>query len=403
MKTQYISDSSMTFQFKIHKQEKLTDWQISLIQKTDFLSVVGTINILITLLILSLIRFYALNIHLGVVLGAAILQFIINRIGCWRLSIYLFFSIGIYILSMATYCMGLESNALLFFFPLTLSIVQILGRKETFTHLVVWLILYFITIATLVCFTSPFSQLGFSASTLNKIQIFNILLSFLSGLMLIGIVTRTAILQENNIRKTIGEKELLLAELFHRVKNNLNLVTSLLNIRKDKSQNQEVIDVLEECRNRVFSMALVHQQTYSGVQVGNLNLSNYLSELIKGIEQSFDEEAVVNIEIHENKELPISKAIPTGLILNELLTNVYKHAKVQNQLLKIQITVNHKDEKLSITVVDNGPGISNNNSGTDHLGLELIKSLSEQIDGIFEINNRIDGQGTQAKLVFHLK
>jgi two-component sensor histidine kinase len=227
---------------------------------------------------------------------------------------------------------------------------------------------------------------------------FNVIFAFFCGLVLIGIIMRNAISMETNVRKTAEEKELLLAELFHRVKNNLNLVTSLINIRKNKSNSQEVIDALEDCRSRVFSIALVHQKMYSGKQIGNLNLNDFLKELIYSIEHIFEDEADVKIVMEDEIQLPVSKAVPTGLILNEVLTNVYKHARTEGKRLEIEVKALKKENILEFIVEDNGPGIGIPDQQSEHLGLELIHSLSEQLEGRFSLQNK--EIGTRATFTF---
>lgn len=383
---------------KIKHSEVLTEWELVLIRKIDFLNFAGTLNVLITLILFSFLGFTELNVHFFAVFGLAALVYVFNRLGRYLLSSYLFFAIGIYILSAATVFMKMESYALMYFFPLTLSIVQLLGRKETFKHLIVWLIIYFLCINSLILVTKHHTPFEPDAELLGFLQVFNILLSFFCGLILIIIITWTNISQESQIRKSAVDKATLLAELFHRVKNNLNIVTSLLNILKNNSGSKAVQDALEECRNRVFSMALVHQQMYSSETVGKLNLKTYLTDLILSIEHSFGGNAAVTIKIEDDIYLPISKAVPTGLILNELITNVYKHAVLPGKKLEIDISIWLNNSYLMIELEDNGPGIEPERKRENTLGIDLIKSLSEQIDATFHLSNKSGSQGTKASI-----
>jgi two-component sensor histidine kinase len=383
---------------KIKHSEVLTEWELVLIRKIDFLNFAGTLNVLITLILFSFLGFTELNVHFFAVFGLAALVYVFNRLGRYLLSSYLFFAIGIYILSAATVFMKMESYALMYFFPLTLSIVQLLGRKETFKHLIVWLIIYFLCINSLILVTKHHTPFEPGAELLGFLQVFNILLSFFCGLILIIIITWTNISQESQIRKSAVDKATLLAELFHRVKNNLNIVTSLLNILKNNSGSKAVQDALEECRNRVFSMALVHQQMYSSETVGKLNLKTYLTDLILSIEHSFGGNAAVTIKIEDDIYLPISKAVPTGLILNELITNVYKHAVLPEKKLEIDISIWLNNSYLMIELEDNGPGIEPERKRENTLGIDLIKSLSEQIDATFHLSNKSGSQGTKASI-----
>jgi len=384
--------------FPIRNQHELKEWQIAIIRKTDLLNIIGTLNVLLGLILFNAIGFDGLNIHFYVVIGLGFLTFISNRIGRFLVSSYLFFAIGVYLLSMLVILLGIDTYALMYYFPLTMSIVQLFGRKETFSHMVIWLLIYFFNMILLLLFSENFESIVMSDATHKFLSNFNILFAFFCGLILIAIITRNTINMENKMRKTAEEKELLLAELFHRVKNNLNLVTSLLNIRKNKSNSQEVIDALEDCRNRVFSIALVHQKMYSGKQIGNLNLNDFVKELIYNIEHIFGNDAHVKIQMDDEIQLPISKAVPMGLILNEVLTNAYKHAQVEGKRLEIIVVVSKKGHLLEFIVEDNGPGVGIPDQQFEHLGLELIHSLSEQLEGKFSLQNK--EIGTRATFTF---
>lgn len=383
--------------------ETILEWEKELVQKVGFLSAIGSFNILVCLIVFNLIGFSALNSHFFMVLGLSACIFILIRFRKYIIASYLFFAIGVYILGVATIYMQLESNVLMYFFPLTLSIVQIYGRKELFRHLIVWGFIYFLTISFLVIFGPKYYPHTMKPEHLSILKIFNGLFAFFCGLMQITVITWINIKQEEQIRNVVEEKRLLLAELYHRVKNNLNIVTSLINIKKNNSSSQEVIDALEDCRGRVYSMALVHQQMYSGSRVGNLNMMDYLVELIRNVEHAFGGDADVMLEV-DSKELilPISKAVPIGLIMNELITNSYKHAVLPGQKLVVNIHVFQLGNSLQIELSDNGPGIPPDRSNSNTLGFELIRSLCEQIDaGVIFGNNRSGKPGAliQIKLI----
>jgi len=366
--------------------ETTPEWEKNLVRKVNFLSLIGTFNVFACLIVFNIIGFQFLNLHFFVVLGLATVVFSLNYWGKFIIASYLFFAIGVYLLGVATIYMQLESNVLMYFFPLTLSIVQIYGRKESFKHLVIWCIIYFLTISFLVIFGPDYYPIKISPAHIGTLKVFNGLFAFFCGLMQITVITWLNIRQEEQIRNVIEEKRLLLAELYHRVKNNLNIVTSLINIRKNNSNSQEVKDALEDCRGRVYSMALVHQQMYSGSKVGNLNMMDYLVELIRNVEHAFGGDADVVLEVDSTKLiLPISKAVPIGLIMNELITNSYKHAMTPDKKLVVMIHVSQIGNSLQIEVTDNGPGIKSDKQTGNTLGFELIRSLCEQIDASFII------------------
>ena len=360
-------------------------WEKDLVRKVNFLNLIGSFNIVASLIIFNLIGFQSLNIHFFIALGLACCVILLNYKGKYILGSYLFFAIGVYLLGVAALYMQLESNVMMYFFPLTLSIVQIYGKKELFGHLIIWSLVYSLTIGFLVIFGPDYYLTTIEPELMARLKVFNGLFAYFCGLMQIMVITWLNIKQEEQIKQVIEEKRLLLAELYHRVKNNLNIVTSLINIRKNNSDSQEVIDALEDCRGRVYSMALVHQQMYSDSKVGNLNMMDYLVELIRNVEHAFGGDADVVLQVDSNElTLPISKAVPIGLIMNELITNSYKHAIVPGQKLIVRIHVYQLENSLQIDVTDNGPGIKTDKENKHStLGFELIHSLCEQIDASF--------------------
>jgi two-component sensor histidine kinase len=377
------------------------EWEKDLVRRVNFLNLIGCFNVITSLIVFNIIGFKPLNIHFFIVLGLAGGVIALNYFRMYVLGSYLFFAIGVYLLGIATLYMHLESNVLMYFFPLTLSIVQLFGRKELFKHLIIWCIIYFLSISFLIIFGPNYYPIQISVNHMNLLKVFNGLFAFFCGLMQITVITWLNIKQEERIRSVIEEKRLLLAELYHRVKNNLNIVTSLINIKKNNSQSKEVIDALEDCRGRVYSMALVHQQMYSESRVGNLNMMSYLVELIRNVEHAFGGEADVILEVNsEELMLPISKAVPIGLIMNELITNSYKHANLPNQKLIVNIHVSQVGNSMQIELTDNGPGINldkQNNQNT--LGFELIRSLCEQIDASFIVGkNASENSGAMIQI-----
>lgn len=378
----------------------MPEWEKNLVRKVNFLSLIGSFNVIACLIVFNIIGFQFLNVHFFVVLGLASAVFLLNYRSKFILASYLFFAIGIYLLGVATLYMQLESNVLMYFFPLTLSIVQIYGRKEVFGHLVTWSIIYFLTIGFLIVLGPKYYPIEIPDSIMATLKVFNGLFAFFCGMMQITVITWLNIRQEEEIRNVIDEKRLLLAELYHRVKNNLNIVTSLINIRKNNSTSQEVKDALEDCRGRVYSMALVHQQMYSGSKVGTLNMMDYLVELIRNVEHAFGGDADVVLEVDSTELiLPISKAVPIGLIMNELITNSYKHGMIPGKKLIVTIHVSQIGNSLQIELTDNGPGIQPDKQNNNTLGFELIRSLCEQIDASFIVGkNTGENSGTAIQI-----
>ena len=207
-----------------------------------------------------------------------------------------------------------------------------------------------------------------------------------------------------NISQSLKEKEVLLAEIQHRVKNNLAVISGLLSLQADKAPCEESKSLMLESKNRVLSMALVHGQLYKTKNLSNINFKIYLSTLVPEIVKSFPESAQqIYIEQQlDDVELDITKAVPVGLIVNEVITNSFKHAfdkSICHPL--IRITMSLINNIVTITLSDNGVGntLAQNTKNKTTLGLSLIESLADQIDGTAEYNY---DHGTSLKLVFNL-
>lgn len=218
----------------IKNEGQLKDWEIQIIRKIDFLSSLGLFNITLSYFLFNLFHFSQLNTPILISIAVSFIAFVLNRLGRYLMSSYLFFFIGTFLLSEVVILMSLDTYSLLHFFPITMSVANLYGRKHTFSHLIIWMLIYLSNVVFLVFFYYDKPTLNIDADTKEILTIFNVLFSFFCGVALKAIISWNSIKLENEIKTNISEKELLLAELFHRVKNNLNLVNSLLNIRKTK-------------------------------------------------------------------------------------------------------------------------------------------------------------------------
>lgn len=186
------------------------------------------------------------------------------------------------------------------------------------------------------------------------------------------------------IKKTLAEKEILLQELHHRVKNNLAVIVGYFNLKLNVTTNEEARAVLLESRNHVNSMALIHNRLYKTSNFSEMNFSTYLNDLLTEIQESYPSRLrSVKVETHiEDLKLNLSTAVPCALILNELLNNCYKHAFKPGQegLIQIDLRIN-KEEEIQLSVKDNGVGLKEDFDKHDSLGLSVIHGLSEQLNG----------------------
>lgn len=197
--------------------------------------------------------------------------------------------------------------------------------------------------------------------------------------------------QEKELRKALEEKETLLSEVFHRVKNNMAVILGLINLKKNQSHSEEAVEALLQCHMRVMSMAMVHNRIYENKSLNNIQLDLYLSELSEEVLNSLNAENLIELkkDLHPTKS-DISKAIPIGLIVNEVITNAFKHGfKSHSGKLEIHLHSNSETNGKALLIIkDNGPGIAiEKTANTDSLGMSLIYSLSEQIDGECTFSN----------------
>ncbi|MGE0562520.1 MAG: sensor histidine kinase, partial [Flavobacteriales bacterium] len=191
---------------------------------------------------------------------------------------------------------------------------------------------------------------------------------------------------------SLKEKEILLKEVHHRVKNNLQIISSLLNLQTNYIKDEEANDLFQETKNRIKTIALVHEKLYKSSDVEHVNINHYIESIIELLSYSYDKEYIdVSIDIEEFvfEKFDMEKAIPLGLVVNEIVSNSYKHAF--NKKLKGNININlySQDKLATLIIADNGSGISKeiDLENLTSLGLELIDSLVNQLDGNYQIKN----------------
>ncbi len=203
------------------------------------------------------------------------------------------------------------------------------------------------------------------------------------------------------IVRSLGEKEIMIKEIHHRVKNNLQIVSSLLRLQADKIKDKTVVEYFKQSEQRIKSMALIHQQLYRTKDLSRINFREYLNELCSYLLFANDSTpGRINLKIEaEDLYFGIDTALPCGLIINELFTNAIKYAfpngNSGNILLKL-----HKDKEdiCHIKIKDDGIGATNLNfKNSSSLGMELVSTLTDQLEG--EISILIDN-GTEINLTF---
>ncbi len=196
---------------------------------------------------------------------------------------------------------------------------------------------------------------------------------------------------EDTLVTSLREKEVLLKEIHHRVKNNLLVVSNLLEFQSDMFTEPELIKVLDDSRNRIYSMALIHEKLYRSTNLEKINFADYLEDLIDNLFESYNIQAgqiEFKLDI-EPVSLNIETAQPCGLIVNELVSNILKHAFSNGRSGIVYLGLHqNQEDKIILTVGDNGIGFP---AGVDFrnvesLGMELVCTLTEQIEGTITLN-----------------
>jgi two-component sensor histidine kinase len=207
--------------------------------------------------------------------------------------------------------------------------------------------------------------------------------------------------QNELLKKLLVEKEWLLKEIHHRVKNNLQIVISLLNSQSIYLDNQDAIDAIRNSQHRMHAMSLIHQKLYQTDNLATIDMSWYIKELVAYMRESFPTETSITFQLQiAPLELDVAQAVPLGLILNEAVSNAIKYAFKDRQQGIISITLVTRDDSHSeLCIFDNGNGLPQqwNLEETTTLGMSLMRGLSEQLDGTFEVKSR---QGTIIRVVF---
>ncbi|MFO7446352.1 MAG: histidine kinase dimerization/phosphoacceptor domain -containing protein, partial [Ignavibacteriaceae bacterium] len=215
---------------------------------------------------------------------------------------------------------------------------------------------------------------------------------------------------EAKVHTSLEEKEVLLKEIHHRVKNNLQVISSLLYLQSTKVKDKETLNLFEDSQNRIKSMALIHEKLYQSKDFADINFFEYVHGLLQHLNRSYKKTGLPVKTVIDMKEINLSldTAISCGLIVNELVTNAYKYAfppdwvsqHIQEDGLQIKIKMEKgKENKYILTVSNNGISIPENLDikKVNSLGLKLVSSMVQQLDGSIEISR---DTGTQFKISF---
>jgi PAS domain S-box-containing protein len=205
---------------------------------------------------------------------------------------------------------------------------------------------------------------------------------------------------ENEIKSSLVEKNTLLQEIHHRVKNNMQIISSLLNLQIKYVDDGKAVDVLKESQNRVKSMAMIHDKLYMSDDLTLINFVDYIKSLVSNLFYSYNVEDIIKPVLKIDRvSLNMETAVPCGLIISELVSNSLKYAFPDGRIGEIFVSLKSGDEYYELIISDNGIGLPKefDMDNIKTLGLMLVNSLTEQIDGKISINN---DNGTRYTIIF---
>jgi len=205
---------------------------------------------------------------------------------------------------------------------------------------------------------------------------------------------------EASVRDNLAEKELLLREVHHRVKNNMQVISSLLEMQAGQIDDPETVRPFQESQSRVRSMALIHEQLYQSADIARIDVSSYLGVLTQRLAASFGQSRPVHLELHvDDLSLDIDQSLACGLIINELVVNAYKHAFPEDRPGRIQVALRDRGGECELSVVDDGQGVDAASASPSDggLGSSLVRMLVKQLHGTQTIE---DEGGSHVRITF---
>lgn len=341
--------------------------------------------------------------------------FYFNRIGYFRFSVLIYLLVLNFNIILANVIFEFNFETYLYLFPLfacfsflfplpkNKNLLALIFILMVLLHGMSYLVISLYPSENLILPSNPlFTQLNYGFSFGLTLMII-VMYSILQSQQKLEIDSRILINEQQKIllEETLKDKNILLSEIHHRTKNNLAIVSSMLNLQRNQIENIELQNILLDCSNRVHSMATVHQKLYEKENFTKIDLKEYLEELICDLQKTIfptDKEIQLKIEI-DSFNITSEKAIPCALIVNELITNSVKHAFLLTSG-KLEIKIKKIGSQILLMIHDNGPGFEFNANKKHHsLGMTLIEALTEQLNGQYEYNTK---NGTTFNLSFKL-
>lgn len=208
---------------------------------------------------------------------------------------------------------------------------------------------------------------------------------------------------QKELEDSLNEKETLLAEIHHRVKNNLAVISGMLQMQSFKEPNKEMQKKLMDSTLRIKSMANIHEQLYQSHSFSNIPLDEGTKTLVQTILDTLDHHSKIEASFYlDPAELNINQAIPFSLIVNEVISNSIKHAFNEQETGEIHVKLSNEGSLVSLQISDTGSGFQKGSSESTSLGMELIDALVKQLEGTYQYGSREDHSGSLFSMEFNI-
>jgi two-component sensor histidine kinase len=298
--------------------------------------------------------------------------------------------------------LGFNSGVYLYFFvsPLLVYLIfDLTQKREIYLSLIFYLFNFFLVF--LINHYKIISPVEISSWIIETIYFINFVFAFLLCFILVIYFSNSNQVYIAKLKKSSTDKDILLSEIHHRVKNNLAVVSGLMELQTIYVKDPAALDILKDGTRRIKAIGLLHEKLYNGDNYEKVQLPEFMKDLVEYFRLIFpDLSEKVKFEVEVDPiELHVREALPLSLILNELITNSLKYAFKNNALGKIRMVISEDEGGLNVCIEDDGCGfVINNDQKEESLGINLIYSLSEQLGSKAElISNK---NGTIYKLHF---
>jgi two-component sensor histidine kinase len=358
-----------------------------------------TINRFCLLIAISAFAYFFIYIYLGIYLLSAIslsVSFLFSffvylnkkeHYKISRLAVIIATNVEVFIFSA---CLGFDSGIYLYLFAAPLLVYLLFDfnkRKTILFYLSTYIVTFFlIYINESLRFITPFEL---SAGVQKTIYACNFLSAFIMCIILViyfannnynYILNLTQ--QRNLLQKNLEERELLLSEIHHRVKNNLAVISALLELQGSYINDEKVENLVMETRNRIKSIALLHEKLYENKVLEKIDIKEYIDELVNYVKRTFndnEEKPALHLNI-DSISLTMEEAMPLSLIINELISNSYRYASEPQRQGTIRLEIVQKQDKMHLLYLDGRPGLfTGNEINANPFSLTLIETLVDQL------------------------